>query len=147
MSISHSASEVLLLHKIHLFGLLTGKPRGIGFCASGQHERGRKNKNTGIVGAFFVKCTHEVYQFRKRRLTYLSNRFVLVGVVALVSGLAQYNNELLRIDPRKAINELFSSNAMQLMTYSDVMFLLLIKFPLIAVCVGLPIPGGVFISC
>uniref|UniRef100_A0A7S3E909 Chloride channel protein n=2 Tax=Rhodosorus marinus TaxID=101924 RepID=A0A7S3E909_9RHOD len=35
---------------------------------------------------------------------------------------------------------------MQLMTYSDVMFLLLIKFPLIAVCVGLPIPGGVFIS-
>uniref|UniRef100_A0A7S2ZDH2 Chloride channel protein n=1 Tax=Rhodosorus marinus TaxID=101924 RepID=A0A7S2ZDH2_9RHOD len=100
----------------------------------------------GIVGAFFVKCTHEVYQFRKRRLTYLSNRFVLVGVVALVSGLAQYNNELLRIDPRKAINELFSSNAMQLMTYSDVMFLLLIKFPLIAVCVGLPIPGGVFIS-
>ncbi|KAJ8900986.1 hypothetical protein NDN08_000283 [Rhodosorus marinus] len=62
----------------------------------------------GIVGAFFVKCTHEVYQFRKRRLTYLSNRFVLVGVVALASGLTQYNNELPRIDPRKAINELFS---------------------------------------
>jgi len=99
----------------------------------------------GCCGAFFVKCAHEVYSFRKRRLTYLSNRFVLVGTVALVSGLLQYNNELLRLDPRKAINELFSSNAMQLMTYTDVITLLLIKFPLIAVSIGLPIPGGVFI--
>lgn len=100
----------------------------------------------GLLGAFFVHCVHKVYIMRKRRLTG-TNRYVLLSVVGIVAAVLQYPQELFRRDPRVAINELFSSDTMASLSKLDVIWLVLIKFPLIVVSIGLPIPAGVFIPC
>lgn len=100
----------------------------------------------GVLGAFFVHCVHKVYTIRKRRLTG-TNRYVLLSVVGLVAAVLQYPQELFRRDPRVAINELFSSDSMPSLSKLDLIWLVLIKFPLIVVSIGLPIPAGVFIPC
>lgn len=97
----------------------------------------------GVLGAFFVRCVHMVYILRTR-LGF--NRYVLLAVVGLVAALVQYPQHLFRLDPRSAINQLFSKN-MEKLSRLDVALLVLIKFPLIVVSIGLPIPAGVFIPC
>jgi len=100
----------------------------------------------GIAGAFFVKCVKFVYDIRKRN--YIGgNRFLLVGAIGLISALVSYKTRLFRLDPREAINELFSSNALLNLSWFDVFLLLVIKFPLVVVSIGLPVPAGVFIPC
>lgn len=97
----------------------------------------------GVLGAFFVRCVHMVYILRRRLGI---NRYVLLAVVGLVAALVQYPQRLFRLDPRSAINEFFSADNMAL-SKLDVALLVLIKFPLIVVSIGLPIPAGVFIPC
>ncbi|KAA8497734.1 Chloride channel protein F [Porphyridium purpureum] len=100
----------------------------------------------GGAGAFFVKCVHSMYLFRRRRLA-ATNRFVLVGIVAAVAAIIQYPVRLFRLDPRYAINEMFSADELTMLSWKDVVMLLLVKFPLVAVSIGLPIPAGLFIPC
>lgn len=100
----------------------------------------------GVLGAFFVRCVHTVYYLRKRRLPG-TNRYVLLSVVGLIAALVQFPRSLFRLDPRQAINEFFSSDNMESLSLVDVALLVLIKFPLIVVSIGLPIPAGVFIPC
>ena len=100
----------------------------------------------GVLGAFFVRCVHTVYYLRKRRLPG-TNRYLLLLVVGLIAALVQYPLYLLRLDPRQAINNFFSSDNMESLSLIDVALLVLIKFPLIVVSIGLPIPAGVFIPC
>lgn len=100
----------------------------------------------GALGSFFVRCVHTVYYLRKRRLPG-TNRYVLLSVVGLIAALVQFPQYLLRLDPRRAINEFFSSDNMETLSRLDVALLVLIKFPLIVVSIGLPIPAGVFIPC
>lgn len=100
----------------------------------------------GILGAFFVRCVHTVYILRKRRLPG-TNRYVLLSVVGIIAALVQYPQYLFRLDPRLAINEFFSSDNMETLSRLDVALLVLIKFPLIVIAIGLPIPAGVFIPC
>lgn len=100
----------------------------------------------GVLGAFFVRCVHSVYILRKRRLAG-TNRYILLGLVGLIAATVQYPLRLFRLDPRAAINEFFSAANLETLSSLDVALLLLIKFPLIVVCVGLPIPAGVFIPC
>jgi len=100
----------------------------------------------GLMGSFFVKCVHWVYMVRIRNLPG-TNRFVLVGMVALMAALLQYPVDLFRLDPRMAINEFFSADNMISLSWVDVFFLVLIKFPLVAISIGLPVPAGVFIPC
>lgn len=98
----------------------------------------------GILGAFFVKCVHMVYVLRRRLGT---NRYILLAVVGVVAAVVQYPQHLFRLDPRLAINQFFSADNMELVSTVDVALLVLIKFPLIVVSIGLPIPAGVFIPC
>lgn len=100
----------------------------------------------GALGAFFVRCVHYVYIVRKRKLPG-TNRYVLLGVVGAVAALVQYPLRLFRLDPRSAINEFFSATNMETLSTIDVALLVLVKFPLIAISIGLPIPAGVFIPC
>lgn len=100
----------------------------------------------GLLGAFFVRCVHAVYILRKTRL-HAFNRYVLLAFVGLVAALVQYPHYQLRLDPRHAINEFFSSDHMETLSRLDVLSLVLIKFPLVIVAIGLPIPAGVFIPC
>lgn len=102
----------------------------------------------GLLGALFVRCVHAVYILRKRRLPG-TNRYVLLTAVGIIAALVQYPRYLFRLDPRQAINEFFSADNMEHLTLSrfDVGLLVLIKFPLIVVSIGLPIPAGVFIPC
>lgn len=100
----------------------------------------------GLLGAFFVRCVHSVYVLRRRRLP-ASNRYVLLTVVGITAALVQYPRYFFRLDPRSAINEFFSADNMESLSRLDVVMLILIKFPLIVVSVGLPIPAGVFIPC
>lgn len=100
----------------------------------------------GLLGAFFVRCVHMVYILRKRRLPG-TNRYVLLSVVGIIAALVQYPQYLFRLDPRRAINELFSADNMETLSPLDVGLLVLIKFPLIVISIGLPIPAGVFIPC
>jgi len=44
-----------------------------------------------------------------------------------------------------AINELFSSETLRVLSPLQVFLLLVVKFPLVVVSVGLPIPAGVFV--
>jgi H+/Cl- antiporter ClcA len=98
----------------------------------------------GVLGAFFVRCVHSVYLLRKKRLAGI-NRYILLGVVGAVAATVQYPLRLFRLDPRLAINEFFSATNLETLSSLDVALLLLIKFPLIVVSIGLPIPAGVFI--
>lgn len=98
------------------------------------------------MGAFFVKCVKFIYDIRKTN-SFGKNRFLMVGSVAFIAAALSYKKRLFRLDPRAAINELFSSNSMQSLSWVDVLLLLVIKFPLVAVSIGLPIPAGVFIPC
>lgn len=100
----------------------------------------------GVLGAFFVRCVHFVYILRKRKLPG-TNRYVLLTVVGVIAALVQYPQYLFRLDPRAAINEFFSADKMESLSRLDVGLLVLIKFPLIIVSIGLPIPAGVFIPC
>lgn len=100
----------------------------------------------GLLGAFFVRCVHMVYILRKRRLPG-TNRYVLLSVVGIIAALVQYPQYLYRLDPRIAINEFFSADNMEKLSQLDVGLLVLIKFPLIVISIGLPIPAGVFIPC
>lgn len=50
-----------------------------------------------------------------------------------------------RLDPRMAINELFSPVTLRVLSPLQVFLLLIVKFPLVVVSVGLPIPAGVFV--
>ncbi len=100
----------------------------------------------GVLGAFFVRCVHWVYLIRKRKLPGTSRYFMLF-MVGVVGAIIQYPMHLFRLDPRSAINELFSAANLQELSPMDVGLLVLIKFPLIVVCIGLPIPAGVFIPC
>lgn len=98
----------------------------------------------GLIGAFFVRCVHSVYLLRTRKLP-ATNRYVLLGVVGAVAAIVQYPLRLFRLDPRMAINEFFSADNLETLSSLDVALLVLIKFPLIVVSIGLPIPAGVFI--
>lgn len=98
----------------------------------------------GVLGAFFVRCVHMVYILRKRLEV---NRYLLLALVGLIAALVQYPQHLFRLDPRLAINEFFSSSNMESLSRVDVMLLVLIKFPLIVISIGLPVPAGVFIPC
>eukprot|EP00189_Rhodosorus_marinus_P010670 CAMPEP_0184741738 /NCGR_PEP_ID=MMETSP0315-20130426/4762_1 /TAXON_ID=101924 /ORGANISM="Rhodosorus marinus, Strain UTEX LB 2760" /LENGTH=761 /DNA_ID=CAMNT_0027212219 /DNA_START=146 /DNA_END=2431 /DNA_ORIENTATION=- len=100
----------------------------------------------GVAGAFFVKCVKTVYDLRSRIIGMRGNRYIIVGGVALVSAALSYHTRLFRLDPREAINEMFSSDHLKL-SWFDVFILLLIKFPLVVVSIGLPVPAGVFIPC
>ncbi|KAI0563834.1 Cystathionine beta-synthase [Gracilaria domingensis] len=100
----------------------------------------------GLLGAFFVRCVHFVYLLRKRRLPG-TNRYVLLFFVGLAAALVQYPFPNFRHDPRHAINEFFSAQEMVELSRIDVLILVLIKFPLIVISIGLPIPAGVFIPC
>lgn len=100
----------------------------------------------GVLGAFFVHCVYNVYN-RIRRHRTSANRYLLLAVVGLVAAALQYPWQLFRRDPRVAINELFSADSMASLSTVDVAMLVLIKFPLIVISIGLPIPAGVFIPC
>lgn len=100
----------------------------------------------GLLGSFFVRCVHSIYLLRKKRFAG-TNRYVLLGVVGTIAALVQYPLRLFRLDPRLAINQFFSATNLESLSSLDVALLLLIKFPLIVVCIGLPIPAGVFIPC
>lgn len=100
----------------------------------------------GLLGAFFVRCVHTVYILRKTRLQAF-NRYILLAAVGITAALVQYPHYQLRLDPRRAINEFFSSDNMETLSRLDVLSLVLIKFPLVIVAIGLPIPAGVFIPC
>lgn len=100
----------------------------------------------GVAGAFFVRCVHYVYLLRKRKIPG-TNRYILLATVGIIAGLLQYPLPLFRLDPRSAINELFKAKHMSELTLLDVGLLVLLKFPLIVVSIGLPIPAGVFIPC
>lgn len=100
----------------------------------------------GFLGAFFVRCVHSVYMFRKSRLPG-TNRYVLLSVIGIIAALVQYPRYLFRLDPRSATNEFFSADNMESLSRLDVVTLILIKFPLVVVSVGLPVPAGVFIPC
>lgn len=100
----------------------------------------------GLLGAFFVKCVHAFYILRKTHLQ-ACNRYVLLAAVGVIAALVQYPHYQLRLDPRRAINEFFSSDNMETLSRLDVLSLVLIKFPLVIVAIGLPVPAGVFIPC
>lgn len=100
----------------------------------------------GLLGAFFVRCVHTVYVLRKGRWPG-TNRYVLLTVIGIIAALVQYPRYLFRLDPRRAINEFFSSDNMESLSRLDVVTLILIKFPLVVISVGLPVPAGVFIPC
>lgn len=100
----------------------------------------------GVLGALFVKCVHWVYLMRKRRMPGTS-RYVMLLLVGMIGAIIQYPMHLFRLDPRSAINELFSAANLSELSPMDVGLLVLIKFPLIVVSIGLPIPAGVFIPC
>lgn len=100
----------------------------------------------GVIGAFFVRCVHAVYTLRKSRLPG-TNRYVLLAFMGVLAALVQYPLRLFRLDPRSAINEFFSADNLETLSSLDVILLLLIKFPLIVVSIGLPVPAGVFIPC
>lgn len=100
----------------------------------------------GVAGAFFVRCVHYVYLLRKRKIPG-TNRYILLATVGVIASLLQYPLPLFRLDPRSAINELFKAKHMSELTLLDVGLLVLLKFPLIVVSIGLPIPAGVFIPC
>lgn len=100
----------------------------------------------GLLGAFFVRCAHYVYVLRKSRMSG-SNRYILLTVVGIVAALLQYPRYLFRLDPRRAINQFFSADSMEKFSRLDVASLILIKFPLMAIAIGLPVPAGVFIPC
>jgi H+/Cl- antiporter ClcA len=100
----------------------------------------------GIIGAFFVRCVQSVYELRKSKLP-AANRYVLLGVVGCIAAIVQYPLRLFRLDPRLAINEFFSADNLETLSSLDVGLLLLVKFPLIVVSIGLPVPAGVFIPC
>ncbi|EME31005.1 chloride channel/carrier, CIC family [Galdieria sulphuraria] len=98
----------------------------------------------GCAGSLFVFCVHQVYRIRMKKLP-LTNRYILVGIVASVAAILQYPVELFRLDPRMAINELFSPETLRVLNPLQVFLLLVVKFPLVVVSVGLPIPAGVFV--
>lgn len=100
----------------------------------------------GLMGAFFVKCVYAVYFARKRRLPGTS-RYVIVGTVAFLAAILQYPLRLFRLDPRSAINEFFSASNLENFAILDMLLLVVVKFPLIVVSIGLPVPAGVFIPC
>lgn len=100
----------------------------------------------GLLGAFFVRCVHSVYVLRKNRMPG-SNRYVLLTVVGIITALLQYPKIWFRHDSRQVINQFFSAESMEKLKPLDVAILILIKFPLIVVSVGLPVPAGVFIPC
>jgi CBS domain-containing protein len=91
-----------------------------------------------------VRCVHAVYSLRMRKMSG-TNRYVLLGVVGAIAALVQYPLRLFRLDPRSAINEFFSADNLETLSSLDVILLLLVKFPLVVVSIGLPIPAGVFI--
>lgn len=100
----------------------------------------------GLLGAFFVRCVHSVYVLRKSRMPG-SNRYVLLTIVGIIAALLQYPRYLFRLDPRRAINQFFSADSMEKFSRFDVASLVFIKFPLMVVAIGLPVPAGVFIPC
>lgn len=100
----------------------------------------------GVLGAFFVRCVHYVYLLRKRKVLG-TRRYLMLFIVGVVAAVIQYPLDLFRLDPRHAINVLFSSHNLRELSPMDVGLLVLIKFPLIVVSIGLPIPAGVFIPC
>ncbi|PXF42153.1 Chloride channel protein F [Gracilariopsis chorda] len=100
----------------------------------------------GLLGAFFVRCVHTLYLLRKRRLPG-TNRYVLLFVFGLVAALLQYPLPNFRLDPRLAINDFFSAEKMDMFSLPEVAILVLVKFPLIVISIGLPVPAGVFIPC
>lgn len=100
----------------------------------------------GLVGAAFVKCVHWVYIMRKLR-AFGAQRYVIVGLVATFAAMVQYPLRLFRLDPRTAINQFFSAEPLLSLSTWDVVALLGVKFPLIVVSIGLPLPAGVFIPC
>ncbi|OSX69036.1 hypothetical protein BU14_1937s0001 [Porphyra umbilicalis] len=100
----------------------------------------------GLAGAAFVKCVHWVYIMRKLR-AFGSQRYVIVGLVAAAAAAVQYPLRLFRLDPRTAINQFFSAEPLLSLSTWDVVALLAVKFPLIVVSIGLPLPAGVFIPC
>jgi len=100
----------------------------------------------GVLGALFVRCVHWVYLMRKRKMPGTSRYFMLF-IVGVIGAVIQYPMHLFRLDPRSAINELFSAAELSELSPMDVGLLVLIKFPLIVVSIGLPIPAGVFIPC
>eukprot|EP00871_Galdieria_phlegrea_P004572 jgi/Galph1/5115/GphlegSOOS_G3719.1 len=104
----------------------------------------QKRRCDRCAGAFFVYCVHQVYHIRMKQLP-LTSRYTLVGIVACIGAILQYPVELFRLDPRLAINELFSPDPLKVLSPLQVFLLLLVKFPLVVVSVGLPIPAGVFV--
>lgn len=100
----------------------------------------------GVLGAFFVRCVHQVYLLRKRKVLG-THRYLMLFLVGVIAAMVQYPLDLFRLDPRAAINELFSARNLRELSPIDVALLVLIKFPLIVVSIGLPIPAGVFIPC
>lgn len=100
----------------------------------------------GLLGAAFVKCVHWVYIMRKLR-AFGAQRYVIVGLVATFAAMVQYPLRLFRLDPRTAINQFFSAEPLLSLSTWDVVALLGVKFPLIVVSIGLPLPAGVFIPC
>lgn len=100
----------------------------------------------GLLGAFFVRCVQQVYYLRKQRFRG-ANRYLLLSIVGIIAALVQYPQYIFRLDPRQAINEFFSADNMESLSRVDVALLVLIKFPLIVISIGLPIPAGVFIPC
>jgi len=106
----------------------------------------------GLAGAAFVACVHSMYLLRQRYnrrfpTHTVAQRFILVALVAALAAIIQYPVHLFRLDPREAINELFSADALTVLSSRDVALLLLVRFPLVAICIGLPIPAGLFIPC
>ncbi|KAK4536880.1 hypothetical protein CDCA_CDCA10G2905 [Cyanidium caldarium] len=101
----------------------------------------------GLLGALFICCVRGIYEMRMRRYPG-TNRYFLVGAVATVSALVQYPVRLFALDPRAAINDLFRAVPLKMTDnfgWIELVSLPIVKFLLVAVSLGLPLPAGIFI--
>jgi chloride channel 2 len=101
----------------------------------------------GALGAFFIRCVRSIYELRMKHYPG-TNRYMLVGGVAFLAAALQYPFRLFALDPRAAINDLFKAVPLYMTDHfgwAELVLLPLVKFVLVALSIGLPLPAGVFV--
>ncbi|BAM82041.1 probable CLC-type chloride channel [Cyanidioschyzon merolae strain 10D] len=101
----------------------------------------------GVLGALFIRCVRSIYELRMRHYPG-TNRYFLVGVVALFASALQYPFRLFALDPRATINDLFKAVPLYQTDHfgwTELILMPIIKFILVALSIGLPLPAGVFV--
>lgn len=109
---------------------------------------------SGFVGSLFIKLVSFLLELRiRKKIKYLSNRWIICLSVGLIAALTSFPNDFLRLPERKILQEMFSQESLETKErahwnepniFLNLALFTVLKFSLTALSISLPIPAGVF---